>query len=177
MKRILLPILLFIASATYAQKQWTATDEKVYGTQQEYNDQEAISKKVSHGNLYRLIGFKQYYANGLSLWLQERGYTSSEAPERPGHEVYIFKKNYVGSVKPENIVMTLGLNNDRISSAKIDGSFADLAQLFLYYWPTSPDFADAAKLKPGVLAQKQLVNETITFNYKGKKPVIEISRN
>ncbi|WP_113638979.1 hypothetical protein [Nubsella zeaxanthinifaciens] len=173
MKQVLFILLTALTFSAYAQE-WSATDQKVYGNQTEYKAQMELAKKSKHRNLYRLVGFTPYYANGLSLWMQDRGFTSQSLEAPANQEVYLFAKNYVGSVKPTDVKLVLNLQNSRVANAKIYGSFSDLAQLFLYYWPTSADYADSSKLKQGTIAQKQVVDEIVRFNYSQKEPFIEV---
>lgn len=173
MKKLLFILLAAISCGAYAQE-WSATDAKVYGEQAEYKAQMELAKKTRNRNLYRLVGFTPYYANGLSLWMQDRGFTSKTLEAPASQEVYLFTKNYVGSVKPTDVKLVLNLNKSRVANAKIYGSFTDLAQLFLYYWPTSADYADSSKLKQGTIAQKQLIDEVVRFNYSQKEPFIEV---
>jgi len=175
MKKVFISTILFLVfSAAVAQEQaWPKAYEQVYGTQQEYNGQTALRKMMGY-DFYRLIGFKSFYTNGPSGFLQQARNFSMDASESKNRLVYkLTKKDRSG--KSGRFYLTYWLDNDdRVTKARFSGDLQELAYLFLNYWPSNTDWTDAAQLKKGVLAEKEILGEKVIFNYKSSKPFIEI---
>lgn len=177
MKRIILSICLLITCyAAFSQDTtWTKTDAKLYGTPKEKSEQNALWNKAGY-ELYRLIGFKEYYANGLATYLQNNGYNMDETKDIKGGSLFVFSPR-IGTGTPPKLYFKYWVNADkRITKVVITGYPYGLASLFVSYWPTDVQWASTESLKKGVIASKMLVDETITYNNKGAAPFIEISK-
>lgn len=156
---------------------WTKADEELYGSQAEKVHQDMIERQSGHF-LVRIIGFKEYYTNEISSYVQMKGFKSEDTPEKKGSFNYIFSKGYIGSQKAPKLRMTFAVNqNHRVTSGTITGSFFDLANLFLYYWPQSAEWWSQVQLKRGVVAQKHNFGELVTFNWNGATPFIKITKD
>jgi hypothetical protein len=68
----------------------------LYGSQQEYKDQVALREKSGY-DLYRILGYKSYYTNGPSSFLQQSQNYSMDATQKRGKMVYtLSRKNAEG---------------------------------------------------------------------------------
>lgn len=181
MKKVLLFVCLAVSSAAFAQTDKFAKENfKLYGTPAERAHQEAIEKQSGSRYLTRLIGFKQYYLNELSTYIQQSGYTDQDAPFKPGMYILKFSKNgaYMGNTKPPKLTLTFSVDADeRIKQGTITGSFNALAGLFINYWPMDAEWDTEVKLKPGVVAQKHSFGDLITFNWSGATPFIKVTKD
>jgi hypothetical protein len=180
MKTLLL--LIFTASSFLSNAQdttnWTKDKLETFGTKAEVIHQQSIRNQSDHHDLFRLIGFKQFYANGISSYIQaDMDFTLND--NKGGDNVYVFEKNGVFmGVKQPRLIANYNISKDgRIVSARITGMFADLAKLFLTYWPQSADFAIAVQLKPGTAAVKHCYGDLISFKWIQGKPIIFITKD
>ena len=177
MKKLLLSLLIiFFFFTTNAQKPaWSKVYEQVYGSEKEYQDQRALRDNIGY-ELYRLIGFKSFYTNGPSSFLQQKQLFAMDAAESKGKMVYTLSKKS-NNFRSEKLYLTYWLDeNDRVTKARFKGEPAMLAYLFLNYWPGNTDWTEISQFKKGTVAEKRLLDEKIVFNYKGGSPFIEISR-
>jgi hypothetical protein len=183
MKKLLPALLICLCTSAFGQDTtWTKTDAKLYGTKAEKVHQETIERQSWHHFLCRFIGFKQYYINDLTSYLQlQREYAVDDnAPDKPGYDIYVLSKKgvYIGNVKIPKMILTFAVNKEgRITSGRISGSFADMADLFLNYWPQDATYSSAVQLKPGVAAIKHAYGDLIAFTWVNNKPVITIKRD
>ncbi|UOE47997.1 hypothetical protein MTO98_26660 [Mucilaginibacter sp. SMC90] len=179
MKKPILVTLFILAGAyCYAQTdtaKWTKTDAKWYGTPKEKREQQALWDKAGY-ELYRLIGYKEYYANGIATYLQANGYNMDETRYIKGGSEFIFAPRISTGGEPK-LYLKYWVNADkRITKVKITGHPVGLARLFIQYWPTDIQWTSTAQLHNGVVAKKMLIDETITYNNKTGVPFIEISK-
>jgi hypothetical protein len=181
MRSLLLFGCLAISSTAFAQADKFAKENfKLYGSPVERAHQETIEKQSSRRYLTRLIGFKQYYLNELSAYIQQSGYTDQDAPFKPGMYILKFTKNgaYMGNAKPPKLTLTFSVDGDeRIKQGTITGNFDALAMLFIRYWPMDAEWNTEVKLKPGVVAQKHSFGDLITFNWSGATPFIKVTKD
>ncbi|MEO3407103.1 hypothetical protein AAFN85_24515 [Mucilaginibacter sp. CAU 1740] len=156
---------------------WTKADEELYGSQAEKVHQDMIERQAGY-SLVRIIGFKEYYTNEISSYLQQNGYRLEDSPDRKGSFNYVFSPSYIGTQKAPKLRMSFMVNQShRVTSGTITGSLFDLASLFLYYWPQSAEWRTRAQLKRGVVAQKHNFGDLITFGWNGVTPVIRITKD
>jgi len=179
MKRIATFFLLCLALASKAQdtSKWTNDKLALFGTKAEVVHEQNIRNQSDSHYLFRLIGFKQFYANGLSAFIQsDMDFTVLDTK---ASNVYLFEKNgvFIGN-KPSKIKAVFALDNDgRIVSVKITALFGDLAKLFLTYWPQSADYAVVTQLKPGTAAVKHCYGDLISFKWVNGLPVIYVTKD
>jgi hypothetical protein len=176
-KLTLVSLLLFSAFIAFGQDTaaFTKNDAIMYGTASEKRDQDALWNKAGY-ELYRLIGYKEYYANGIASYLQTNGYNMDDTRDIKGGSIFVFSQR-VGMGTPPKIYLKYWVNRQkRITAVRITGYPYGLASLFVSYWPTDIQWPATAALKRGVVATKMLIDEKITFNYAGATPFIEISK-
>jgi hypothetical protein len=176
-KYLLFAAFIFACFSSFSQtvKTWTKTDSEWYGTPKEKAEQEGISNKVGY-ELYRLIGFKEYYANGLASYLQENGYNMDDAKDIKGGSIFVFSQRVGTGSAPKLYIKYMVNSQKRITSMRITGYPMGLASLFVSYWPTDIQWSSVETLKKGVIATKMLINESITYNSAGAAPFIEITK-
>jgi len=188
MKKLIPTILIGLSTTTVLAQgktqdtSWTKNDAVLYGTKSEKVYQEAIENQSRHHFLCRYVGFKQYYVNDLTAYLQlNRNFTIDDTPEKPGYDVYVLSKNgvHIGNMKVPKMYLTFGVNKQgRITSGKISsGLIADMVDLFLNYWPQDATYASAEQLKPGVAAIKHCYGDLISFMWYDTKAVITITKD
>ncbi len=167
-------IALFFFNVNAQDLQWTKAYEQLYGTQQEYKQQVELRKTMGY-DLYKVIGYKSYYTSGPSSFLQQTQQYSMDAKELKGRMIYtLTKKDDAGIVNKLRLIFWLD-QDDRVTKARISGSVPTLIFLFNRYWPANNNRTTAEQLTKGVVAEKQLENEKIIFNYTNQKPFIEIN--
>jgi hypothetical protein len=182
MKTLITVILLSLAYATtYAQApadstKWSKFEKDMFGTPAEKREQDAISNKAGH-ELYRFIGYKWYYVDGLAGWLQMHGYSESDVrqPTKTLTQYIFMPKIHQGKVQPVRMNISIG-KNDRTTRVLLTGPFNALAKIFLTYWPTDPQFNDEVALKGSSVAQKMLIDEKITFHNSAGSCSIVVSK-
>ena len=177
MKKVFLSLLisLLFFSVNAQNTRWTKIYEQVYGTEKEYRDQVTLRENIGY-ELYRIIGYKSFYTNGPSSFLQQTQKFSMDASESKGKMVYTLTRKGENA-KTDKFFLTYWLDeNDRVVKARFTGSYPALAHLFLNYWPGNTDWTEPAQLKKGVIAEKNLFDEKIVFNYKASNPFIEIRK-
>jgi len=176
MKKIIASTFLFIVFLFTADAQnhtWTKIYEQVYGSEKEYAEQTALRKLMGY-DFYRLIGYKSYYTNGPSGFLQQARSFSMDASETGNRLIYKLsrkeKKGNTGS-----FYFTYWLDkHDRVTKARFTGDKEDLAYLFLNYWPSNTDWTEPEQLQRGIIAEKDVLGEKVVFDYTSGKPFIEI---
>jgi len=182
MKKLFTLLLITYGFATYAQDTtFTKAEATLYGTKAEKVHQEAISRQSQNRFLSRFIGFKMYYVDNIATYLQTNmEYASADGSNPKGYFIEVLSKKgiYIGKIKPPKIVLKFAIDKDeRIKSGVISGRFADLARLFIYYWPMSAEWTSEVQLKPGVAAQKHCFGDLITFNWVGITPFIKVTKD
>ena len=177
MKLKLTTLLLFTALATFAQDTaWTKGKAAVFGTQKEKHDQDALFQRDGY-EIYRLIGYKEYYANGISSYLQTHGYSLHDTRKVAGVGTEFVFDQQISMGHDPQIYFKYWVNADkRITKVRITGYPYGLASLFVNYWPTDIQWTSTAQLRHGVIAKKMLIDERITFNYGGVEPFIEVTK-
>lgn len=154
---------------------FTKAETKLYGSPKEKAEQVALRQKAGY-ELYRLIGFKEYYANGIASFLQMNGYNLDDTKAAGNQTTFVFTPR-VGMGKPPKLYFKYWVNTDkRITKVQLSGYPDALAKLFVFYWPTDAQWANVAQLKKGTVAKKMLIDEAITYNSKGGAPFIEVSK-
>lgn len=181
MNKLLITLLAFSLSLTVKAQDttWTKSDTKIYGSKAEKQQQEMISHTSDNHFLCRYIGFKQFYDQGISEFLQSNGYTFEDALNNPGVNTYILTKNgvYLGT-KPGKVRITFFHDKDeRITTGSVKGPLSTLAAIFLYYWPQDVTWRSAEQLKPGVVALKHSYGDLISFKWVSGQPVITITKD
>jgi hypothetical protein len=182
MKKIILFIILCYGSAAMSQDTtWTKSDAKIWGSKEEKKHQDLIGVQSNNRSLCRFIGFKEFYEQNISMWLQlNYGFSLDDSNNgKNGSTTYILTKNgvYLGT-KPRKLFMTFNHDKDhRITSGKIVGSFNTLATIFIYYWPQDPVWASIETLKPGVAAAKHSYGDLISFKWINGQPLITITKD
>ncbi|MDF2433425.1 MAG: hypothetical protein JWP44_3056, partial [Mucilaginibacter sp.] len=86
MKKLLLFSLIVCWRLT-AQAQdttWTKSDTKIYGSKAEKVHQDMISRTSGNRFLCSFIGFKQFYDQGISEFLQVNEFSFYDAINKPG---------------------------------------------------------------------------------------------
>lgn len=180
-KLILTTLLLFAVLGSFAQDTaWTKSDQKLFGSKAEEAHEDVISQQSESRFLSRFIGFKRYYGQNISAYLQARmDYSYVDSPNKPGYDITILSKNgvYFGEKAPK-VIITFRVNkSDRILSGKIKGPFLTLASLFLNYWPQDPLFENAIQLQQGTAAVKHCYGDLISFKWIGGLPYIIIAKD
>lgn len=159
---------------------WDKSLGEVYGTKAEKHHEDLIGLQSDNRMLCRFIGFKQFYGQQLSVYMQARmDYGVDDFPTRPGYDVVVLSKSgiYMGT-KPKKVIISFALNKDhRIVSGRVTGPFMPLAELFIRYWPQDPVWSYEAQLKPGVPAVKHCYGDLITFKWVNGKPEILITKD
>lgn len=170
-KAILFLLLSSVAFIVKGQDQkWNKFYEQIYGSQSEYQDQVALRNSRTY-DFYRLIGFKSYYTNGPSGFLQQEKNLTMDARESHNKMIYTLTgKNVNGKKQKCHLIFRLN-KDDRIQKAKITGSPDIIKFLFMSYWPAESSIV----LKEGEIKEKRMPGEKVVFNYTGKKPFIEIT--
>ncbi len=145
---------------------WNNFNGKLYGTEQEYQKQIGIRDKAGY-ELYQLLGYKSYFTNGLTAYLQQtKGYTLKSSESKSCITYTLTGKED----KSDKVILKFWINEeDRITKAKFYGNKDRLSNLFLSYWPTAEK-----ETSEGAVAEKKFLNERIVFNYSGNKPYIEV---
>src|SRR5690606_27941688 len=157
------------------QKTWSKAHSQIYGTEQEYLEQVKLRTLMGY-DFYRLIGYKSFYTNGPSSFLQQAKAFSMNAFEDKSRLVYILSAGS-GQRNDTGVRLMYWLDEqDRVVKARFKGNKSDLAFLFLNYWPSSTDWTDESQLTKGVLAQKEVLGEQIEFNFQRGKPFIEVRK-
>ncbi|WP_295714350.1 hypothetical protein [Mucilaginibacter sp.] len=174
-------ITIWSIAVSAQNENFAKQDEKMYGTPAEKAHQDDIARQSNNRFLSRLVGFKMYYADNLSTYLQmNMDYSLGDAPDSKGYFTEILTKKgvYIGKIKPPKMVLKFAIDKDeRIKSGVINGRFADLANLFINYWPMSAEWNSEVQLKPGVAAQKHCFGDLITFNWVGATPFIKVTKD
>jgi len=180
MKKIVITLFLLPTFFAYSQDTiWTKSNTKIYGSKAEKQQQDMIANVSANHFLCRFIGFKQFYDQGISEFLQSNGYSFSDAINKPGTNVYILTRNgvYVG-IKPAKVYITFYHDNsERITSGNVKGPLSTLAAIFLYYWPQDAIWRSSDQLKPGVSAIKHCYGDLISFKWVNNQPIILISKD
>jgi hypothetical protein len=180
MKKLLLALIILTGLSAQSQDTtWTKSDTKIYGSKAEKLHQDMISHTSDNHFLCRFIGFKQFYDQGISEYLQSYEYSFDDAINKPGVNTYILTKNgvYLGT-KPAKVYLTFYHDkNERITSGKVKGPLAALAAIFLYYWPQDAVWRSTDQLKPGVVAVKHCYGDLISFKWIDSQPVITITKD
>ena len=180
MKKLLLPLMICIGLSVQAQDTaWTKSDTKTYGSKAEKLHQDMISHTSDNHFLCRFIGFKQFYDQGISEYLQSYQYSLDDAINKPGVNTYILIKNgvYLGT-KPAKIYITFYHDkNDRVTSGSVKAPLITLAAIFLNYWPQDAVWRSTDQLKPGVVAIKHCYGDLISFKWIDNQPVITITKD
>ncbi|MHB8207775.1 hypothetical protein [Mucilaginibacter sp.] len=180
MKKILFTLMICAGLTAQAQDTtWTKSDTKIFGSKAEKMHQDMISNTSDNRMLCRFIGFKQFYDQSISMYLQSNQYSFDNAINKPGVNTYILTRNgvYVGT-KPIKVYITFYHDkNERITSGKVKGSLATLAAIFLYYWPQDAVWNSTDQLKPGVVAIKHCYGDLISFKWVNNQPVITITKD
>jgi hypothetical protein len=177
MRKLLFIAFLFMGfvCANAQDTTFTKNDAIMYGTLKEKTDQNALWNKAGY-ELYRLIGFKEFYANGIASYLQMNGYNMDDTRDIKGGSLFVFSQR-IGMGQPPKIYLKYMVNKQkRITAVRITGYPYGLASLFVRYWPTDIQWPSTANLKRGIVATKMLIDEKITYNYAGVTPFIEISK-
>ncbi len=173
---------LMISAGLSAQAQdttWTKSDIKTYGSKAEKLHQDMISHASDNRFLCRFVGFKQFYDQGISEYLQSYEYSFDDAVNKPGVNTYILTKNgvYVGS-KPIKVYITFYHDkSERITSGRVKGPLATLAAIFLNYWPQDAVWRSTDQLKPGIVAIKHCYGDLVSFRWINNQPVITITND
>ncbi len=165
---------------------WHPGDEQVYGTKEEKEYQEELSADSPNEFLCRHIGFKQFYTNNLSLFLETYEQFSvidvkyTKQADGGLKEVKIMDRNSMtpsGQVIPK-IITTYNFDNKmRLSSVTLTGDLFFLVKLFLYYWPKGGiGWYYNEHLKTGVIGTNHYMGDLITFKWVGVIPYIIITQ-
>jgi hypothetical protein len=180
MNKLLFTLLICAGLSAQAQDTtWTKSDTKIYGSKAEKLHQDMISHISDNRFLCRFVGFKQFYDQGISEYLQSYEYSFDDAVNKPGVNTYILTKNgmYVGS-KPIKVYITFYHDKgERITSGRVKGPLVTLAAIFLNYWPQDAVWRSTDQLKPGVVAIKHCCGDLISFKWVNNQPVITITKD
>jgi hypothetical protein len=180
MKTILIALLFCIALSAQAQDTtWTKSDNKIYGSKAEKNHQDMISHTSDNRFLCRFIGFKQFYDQGISDYLQSYGFSFVNSVFMNNVNTYILVKNgvYLGT-KPVKVYIAFKHDsNDRIVSGNIKAPLITLAAIFLNYWPQDAIWRSTDQLKPGVVAVKHCYGDLISFKWINDQPIILVTKD
>ena len=182
MKTIFTTLLIIIGLSASAQDTtWTKSDTKLYGSKAEKAHQEMIAEQSANHFLCRYIGFTEYYTNKLTSYLQlKQDYSFDDnSPNVPGYVICILSKNGISTrFKFPKMVVRFSINKQRpITSGKITGSFNELVDLFLNYWPQDANYNSSAQFQPGVSAIKHCYGDLISFKWVNGKPQITITKD
>jgi hypothetical protein len=181
MKRtLLIAALLLIQIGAFAQDtSWTKSMSKIYGSKVEKHQQDEIAAQSESRMLCRFIGFKSFYEQGISDYLQSHEYTMDNAFQHGATVTYKLTKNgvYIGTKAPKVYITFTHSSADRILSGRLTGPFNTLAFLFLSYWPQDALFATEDQLKPGTTAVKHCYGDLISFKWNGATPYITITKD
>jgi len=181
MKKIL-PImaLLLVQIGAFAQDTtWSKSMAKIYGRKAEKQQQDEIAAQSESRWLCRFIGFKSFYEQDISEYLQSHEYTLDNSFQHGATVTYVLSQNgvYMGT-KVQKVVLTFNHDKaDRIVSGRVNGLFESLAILFLHYWPQDAVFATEDELKPGTAAVKHCYGDLISFKWNGATPYITITKD
>jgi len=139
MKKLLFALIMFAGLKANAQDTtWTKSKNEIYGSKSEKVYQDEMSKSSDNRFLCRFIGFKSFYDQGISDYLQSYEFSVDNAVNSNGLNTYILKKNgvYLGT-KPVQVIISFKHDkHDRIISGSVKGPLPTLAAIFLNYWPT-----------------------------------------
>lgn len=166
MRKLLLPLLIVFSVAAQAQPFSDSIETTVQRTAM-YNS--------THGRLCHIINYDVSWANNISVYLQENGYKYQEQAQPLN--TMVAKLN---CVKPDRmgkryLLITAKYGKDnKTKSLTITGTADELAELFVYYWQSH---ISINKLKSGGYFYQDYGTDRITFDWKGKQPVIRIMNN
>jgi hypothetical protein len=166
---------------------WHPGYENLYGSIEEKEYQEALSEDNKNEFLCRHIGFKQYYTNNLSLFLETNDQFSvmdvkyTKQPDGGLKEVKTMDRHNIptfGGGPIPKIITTYNFDkNMRISSVTITGDLYFLTDLFMYYWPKGGiGWYYNEHLKTGVIGTNHYMGDLITFKWVGVIPYIIITQ-
>ena len=180
MKKLLFALMMFAGLTAQAQDTtWTKSDTKTYGSKAEKLHEDMIRSGSDNHFLYRFIGFKQFYDQGISDFLQSYQFTFTDAINKPGFNTYILTKNgvYLGTGPVKIYITFYHDKEERITSGNVKGPLLTLAAIFLNYWPQDAIWRSTDQLKPGVVAIKHCYGDLISFTWVGNQPVIAITKD
>jgi len=168
----LVPITAFAQDTTHVN--WPQPDEvsyKLFGSKKEYVEQNALMNNSDSKHLVRLIGFKPYWVNELSIFIQGMGF-QSDADYSATSSTWTWKTS------TEHLTGKFILDKTgRITSGVITGTPSALIDLFVGYWETTLEFYSGKDLYRGKIADKHLIGELIVFNWRASQPFITIKPN
>lgn len=191
MRKILLFVLVLAAAAMNANAQILTTyppgiDKKsfdgYYGSLAEFNMQEGLKLNSPHGYLVMLIGAKGIYlrevVNYMVRELKCDNHVASDYEDYPA--IYEVKPGGILEWDDDKSLVRIESKQDDslvIKSVKITGNTDLITKLFLYYWINSELRFDENKFKKGCLFYQKCGSDLISYNWKGPKPYLTISRN
>ena len=166
-KLILIAFLALSASLSFAQTK-------------EQTEEASVKALSDHGYLTLFIGknFNRVSPN-IDMYMQtELGYSATGEPKVTDlhNGTYSYQTTWTkqvsdGEHQPISFIYTL-TDAKNIEQVKIKGNWVDLAELFLFYWPTK---VDARELKEKRLAQCNLLSDKIIYQATGNDALITIS--
>lgn len=182
MKKLLFIVLICNSLASFSQDTtWTKKQSETYGTSAEKALQDKIGVQSDNRFLRRFVGFKEFYTNEISAYLQLRqDFTLLSSPDVKDHIVFVLTKNgtYLGNDIVPKVRLSFALDrNDRVVSGRFTGDFVSLAELFIYYWPQYASCCTIEQLRSGVVAVKHSFGDLVAFKNVNGHAVITVTKD
>jgi len=157
------------------------TFKAVFGSVAAYNLQVSIRHKSRHGQMILYTGAKAIWAIHVAVYMTEELGCSREIYANdeimPTHFV-INQGATWGDMDTTSVYIDFTTDDSmRITKGVIKGNPMLLRRLFTRYWYQANGTVSNFNLSKGHEVHKDYVSDRITFNWKGAKPYITITRN
>ena len=153
-----------------------------YGSLTEYNMEEGQKYNSLHGRLIMCIGAKAIYLKEIATYMVEKlncdNHITADNEEYPS--AFLVKPGGIIGVDEDDSPVRIIADTDdslRMKKVTITGNTELLVKLFLNYWYRSELKFDINKFKKGCLFYQNCGSDRVSFNWKGVKPNITITRN
>lgn len=153
---------------------------KMYGSSREYEEQKAFQYESSHKHLVLFYGKSTAWANELSLYLQDKGWSVEKVTNAPGKYTNTMKGPCYGCKEntwPRIIIdVYFNAKTDKIQKLVLTGKNTGLENLFVEYWEIADIKFDQLKTK-GVFYHEVLSDKISLSSNPLSSSTITISAN
>ncbi len=152
-----------------------------FGSVTAYNFQVNCKLTSSHGFLVPFIGAKAFWADVIPAYMASNLRCSGKIAADNGLFATFFVVNpgiTWGDMDTSSIFISFTTDKDlHITKGTIRGNANLVERLFIRYWEKSETVWNGRDVRKGVVLQKDYLSDRITFDWKGAKPVIIITKN
>jgi hypothetical protein len=141
----------------------------------------SVRALTSSGHLQLFIGKDMSTTDDIQMYLQRDFECHSYGKDsyitlKNGDVVY--KSSFIRSIPGEQVQTPIHFTytvdkKNAIKKVVISGAYADMAELFLFYWPTT---VTAGEIKQKKVAVERLLTDRITYQATGDQALITITK-